>query len=202
MTDRAATTTPAPVSTTSVGRGFDAALARNAGFAEAGGHEGVNTVPALGVLVVACLDPRVDPAHLLGLELGDAMVIRNTGGRVTEEVIENIAFVAQLAERMIPDGPLFEVAVIHHTECGARMLADDSFRAAYAARIGVDEGVVRALAVTDPFQTVKTDLDLLRAASAISSRVSFSASVYDVRTGRVTTVVPSSGAETSAAEAL
>jgi carbonic anhydrase len=202
MTDRTGAETPAPVSTTRAGRGFDEALARNEAFADAGGHEGVNPVPALGVLVVACLDPRVDPAHLMGLELGDAMVIRNTGGRVTEEVIENIAFVSQLVERMIPDGPLFEVAVIHHTECGARMLADDGFRAAYAARIGVDEGAVRALAVTDPFQTVKIDFDLLRTASAISPRVSFSGSVYDVKTGRLTTVARWSGADTSVVEAL
>lgn len=189
MTDRAATN-------------FDEALARNEAFAEAGGHEGVSPLPVLGVLIVACLDSRVDPAQLMGLELGDAMVIRNGGGRVTEEVIESIAFVGQLAERMVPDGPLFEVAVIHHTECGTRMLADDGFRAAYAERIGADERALRELAVTDPFQTVKLDVDLLRAASSISPRVTFSGSVYDVNTGRLTTVVRSSGTQSAPVEAL
>ncbi len=64
------------------------------------------------------------------------MVIRNVGGRVTPEVIDHVAFIGQLAELAVPDGPLFEVAVIHHTQCGAAALADDTFRHRYAERIG------------------------------------------------------------------
>jgi carbonic anhydrase len=93
------------------------ALERNRAFAAAGGHEGAVVVPNLKLLVVTCLDPRVDPAHILGFDLSDAMVIRNGGGSVTPEVIDHIAFVGQLSETLRPDGPLFEVAVIHHTQC-------------------------------------------------------------------------------------
>jgi carbonic anhydrase len=56
------------------------------------------------------------------------MVVRNVGGRVTPEVINDLAFVSQIAEAVLPGGPLFEVAVIHHTQCGAGALADDAFR--------------------------------------------------------------------------
>ena len=63
--------------------GIDTALARNAVFAARGEHEGATVFPTLGLVVVTCMDPRVDPAHVLGLELGDGVVIRNTGGRVT-----------------------------------------------------------------------------------------------------------------------
>ena len=94
---------------------FDTALERNRAFAAAGGHEGAVVFPNLRLFVITCLDPRVDPAHFLGLGLSDAMVVRNVGGRVTPEVINDVAFIGQLAESVLPDGPLFEVAVIHHT---------------------------------------------------------------------------------------
>src|SRR5256885_3480162 len=93
-------------------------LERNEQFARA------YTAPALGpptaqLIVVSCLDHRVDPAIVLGLRLGDAPVIRNAGGRVTPAVIEDIAFLAFLAGQLFGDqlaaDALFEVAVIHHT---------------------------------------------------------------------------------------
>ena len=93
---------------------FEMALARNRAFAAAGGHEGAVVVPNLRLLVVTCLDPRVDPAHFLGLKLSDAIVVRNVGGRVTPEVINDVAFIGQIFENLLPDGPLIEVAVIHH----------------------------------------------------------------------------------------
>lgn len=92
--------------------------------------------------MLTCIDPRVDPAHFLGLGLGDAMVVRNIGGRVTPEVINDVAFIGQIAENVISDGPLFEVAVIHHTQCGTAALADDAFRGRYAERIGADESTL------------------------------------------------------------
>ena len=116
----------------------EAALERNRAFAAAGGHQGAVVFPNLSLFVITCLDPRVDPAHFLGLGLSDAMVLRNVGGRVTPEVINDVAFIGQLAENVLPDGPLFEVAVIHHTQCGTGALADDTFRRRYAQRIGAE----------------------------------------------------------------
>jgi carbonic anhydrase len=165
-------------------------LERNRLFAEADGHVGVGIFPELRLLVVACLDPRVDPAHVLGLSLGDAMVIRNAGGRVTPEVIANIAFVSQLAERVVEQGPLFEVAVMHHTQCGAGALADDDFRETYAARIGVDQDDLVRYAVVDPAVSVARDVGLLRASQSISPRITLSGHVYDVSSGLVETVIP------------
>ena len=173
--------------------GIETALARNRAFASAGGHEAATMFPALRVLVVTCLDPRVDPAHILGLDLGDAMVVRNGGGRVTPEVINNIAFVGLLAGNAVPEGPLFEVAVIHHTECGTGALADDGFRHRYAELVGADESTLLESAIVDPAATVAGDVGLLRSAAAISPRISVSGHVYDVATGMIETVVPAAG---------
>jgi carbonic anhydrase len=87
---------------------------------------------------------------------------------------------------------LFEVAVIHHTQCGAGALADGAFRHSYAERIGVEESTLREHAVLDPASTVTSDVERLRSASAISPRVTVSGHIYDVETGVVQTILPRS----------
>jgi carbonic anhydrase len=171
--------------------GIESALARNRAFAAAGGHEDAVVFPNLRLFVITCLDPRVDPAHVLGLELSDAIVVRNVGGRVTREVINDVAFLGQIAESVLPDGPMFEVAVIHHTQCGAAALADETFRRRYAERIGAEESTLRERAILDPAATVTSDVERLRSAPAISPRVTVSGHVYDVVTGLVETILPS-----------
>jgi carbonic anhydrase len=170
--------------------GIDSALERNRAFAAGGGHQGAVVFPELRLFVVTCLDPRVDPTHFLGLGLGDAMVVRNVGGRVTPGVINDVAFIGQIAENAVPDGPLFEVALIHHTQCGAAALADDTFRSRYAERTGSDESELRDRAILDPTATVTSDVERVRSASAVSPRIEVSGHVYDVETGLLETIIP------------
>lgn len=171
------------------GNTLDTALERNRAFAAAGGHEGAVVFPKLRLFVITCLDPRVDPAHFLGLSLGDALVVRNVGGCVTPEVINDVAYIAHITEKVLPDGPLFEVAVIHHTQCGSAALADGTFRRSYAQRIGADETTLLDHAILDPAATVTRDVARLRSARAIPDRVAVSGHVYDVVTGLVETIV-------------
>jgi carbonic anhydrase len=149
--------------------------------------------PAAQVLIVTCLDHRVDPAIVLGLRLGDAPVIRNAGGRVTEAVIDDIAYIAFLAEQLfgdqLEDGRLFEVAVVHHTQCGTGLLADPGFRRRAAEATGLPEAALQASAVADPHATVKADVERLLASPLLSPKVSVSGHVYDIATGRVTTTL-------------
>jgi carbonic anhydrase len=166
------------------------ALERNRVFAAEGGHRHAVVFPRRGLFVVTCLDPRVDPAHFLGLSLGDAVVVRNVGGRVTPEVINDVVFIGQITESVLPDGPLFEVVVIHHTQCGSGALADATFRRRYAQRVGADETTLREHAILDPAATVKRDVERLRSARAIPERVVVSGHVYDVTTGLVQTILP------------
>lgn len=181
---------------------IDSALERNRAFAAAGGHQGAVVFPNLRLFVITCLDPRVDPAHVLGLGLSDAMVVRNVGGRVTPEVINDVAFIAQLIENIIPDGPLFEVAVIHHSQCGTGALADDTFRHRYAERIGADQSTLREHAVLDPAETVTRDVERLRSAPALSPRLTVSGHVYDVVTGLVETVIPARSSQNRTVEQI
>jgi len=147
--------------------------------------------PAAQVVIVTCLDHRVDPAATLGLQLGDAVVIRNTGGRVTPAVINDIAYLAFLAGQLfsgiVAAEGLFEVAIVHHTQCGTGFLADPGFRQQAAEATGLPQAALEAAAVADPHTTVKADV--LLAAPQLSPKVSVSGHVYDIATGRVTTVL-------------
>jgi carbonic anhydrase len=149
--------------------------------------------PTAQMLIVSCLDHRVDPAIVLGLRLGDAPVIRNAGGRVTQAVIDDIAFLAYLAAQLGggqgTGGRLFEVAVIHHTQCGTGFLADPGFRQQAAAATGRSEAALEASAVADPHATVKADVQRLLGSALLSPEVSVSGHVYDIATGRVTTAI-------------
>ena len=168
---------------------LDPLLERNRAFAAGGAWRGLGMLPAHPVFLVTCLDPRVDPAAFLGVGLGDALVVRNAGGRVTEGVIDDVAFIGFLGGTMIPEGPLFEVAIIHHTTCGTGFLANPDFRSTYAAAVGADEETLAAQAVTDPDATVRADVARLLASPKVSPRITVGGYVYDLETGLVRTVV-------------
>ena len=171
---------------------IDHLLDRNRAFARTDARRDVPALPFLprqGLYIVICIDCRVDPAQILGVELGDALVQRNIGGRVTPAVIRDIAYAAYLVQTKAPQGPWFEVAVIHHTDCGSTLLADDDLRHRYAQRIGVDERALADTPVLDPARTVATDVARVLWAPEIPPEVQVSGHVYDVETGLVTTVI-------------
>lgn len=170
---------------------LDPLFQRNPQLAAAGAHIGLSPMPTRQVLVVSCMDSRTDPAHYLGVQPGEALVVRNAGGRVTPTVIDEVAFIAAAAELMFgEDAPGFEVAVVHHTACGTGLLADPGFRDSFAYRIGRSDGADLAeRAVIDPAVTVAADVELLRASPLVPDRVTASGHVYDVESGLVTTVV-------------
>jgi carbonic anhydrase len=172
--------------------GMTALLERNEKFAAS--YTAIPIAPPrAGMIIVTCMEHRVDPAIILGLELGDAAVIRNTGGRITEAVIEEVAYIAQIGEQFFSsdgtDDKLFEVAVIHHTQCGSGFLADPGFRQQFAATTGRHETELAALAVTDPQVTIRADVEYLLASPMLSPKVSVSGHVYDIATGRLTIAV-------------
>jgi carbonic anhydrase len=146
-------------------------------------------LPRAGLFIVCCMDCRVDPEEYLGLEFGEALVARNTGGRVTPAVIQDIAYAGYLVDTKAPAGPYFEVAIIHHTDCGSRLLESEQLRHDFAERTGYDEHTLAKLPVTDPAETVRADVELVLAAPQISTHTRASGHVYDVDTGLITTVV-------------
>jgi carbonic anhydrase len=167
-------------------------IQRNQKFAETDAKDRVPAIPFIPnrqLYVITCIDPRVDPANILGLELGDAIVARNVGGRVTSSVLQDVAWISYLHEQKTPDADWFEIAVIHHTDCGSGLFADDDLRHGFADR-GFDDAELARLPVLDPAETVRTDVAALLAYPNLSSKVRASGYAYDLATGLLTTVVP------------
>ena len=158
---------------------------RNLEFASSFGQGDLVILPRLSTLVLTCLDARVDPAHFLGLELGDAVVMRNIGGRVTDEVIEHIAILRGLAAVLAGRAAGFEVAIVHHTDCGASRFANPQVRQRLGQAAGTGEAAIERLAITDPQASVAEDLDRLRAAPTLPDELVVAGYVYDVTDGHV-----------------
>ncbi|HUC22213.1 MAG TPA: carbonic anhydrase [Streptosporangiaceae bacterium] len=168
-------------------------LDRNRAFADdPGARQGMPRlpfIPNLNLYIVTCIDPRADPAEVLGVRLGEAVVQRNIGGRITPAIIRDIAYIGYLVDAKAPEGPYFEVAIIHHTDCGSTLLADDELRHQFALRIGADERTLADTPVLDPARTVQTDVSRVLWAEEIPQNVRVSGHVYDIGTGLVTTIV-------------
>ena len=163
---------------------------------------GLPILPKLRTVLVTCLDPRVDPAHVLGLELGDAVVIRNTGGRVTDSVIDEIATLAVMVNKATQGSESgFDVVLMQHTQCGAQQLADPQLQSTLREKLGID---VSAYAITDQPTDLRNDVQKLMCARTIPDAVSISALVYDVKSGQVEEILetkPLSQLRTSLANA-
>jgi carbonic anhydrase len=167
-------------------------LERNRAFAETDTRRHAPRLPFLphqGLYIVTCIDPRTDPAEFLGIRFGEAIVARTVGGRATPAVIQDLSYIGYLVEAKAPEGPYFEAAIIHHTDCGSGLLADEQLRHGFAQRTGYDENALAWLPVLDPAATVRADVERLLSDPRISSRITVSGHVYDVATGLVTTVV-------------
>ncbi len=171
---------------------FDPLLDRNATFAATEAHVGLSPMPRHQVFVMSCIDARVDPAILLKLDVGDALVLRNAGGRVNDEAIQEIAFIGAASALMAGDNEpdTFEVAILHHTACGTGFYADEDFRNAFADKTGADPDELLASAVLDPTATVKSDVELLQNSPLLPGHAIVSGHVYDMDTGLIKTILP------------
>ena len=150
-----------------------------------------SALPHVKALIIGCADMRVDPAHVLGLKHGEAVVIRNIGGRITPRTLEQLGLlgrIAQVAEAIPGGGGEFHLIVLHHTDCGITYLAGDPDMLADYFEISKEELVAKA--VTEPRTAVAADVAMLRAAPALPAEWLVSGLVYNVATGLIDIVVP------------
>lgn len=132
--------------------------------------------PARHVAVLVCMDARLDPARFLGLEEGDAHVIRNAGGRAAD-AIRSLAISQQLLGTR-------EIVVIHHTDCGMTTFNDEQLRQKIATDLQVQTDLVFH-SFTNLEQSVRDDLELLRTSPLILKDIPIRGFIYDVTTGKL-----------------
>ena len=177
--------------------GLDSWLKRNKDFASQQSAAGTlmpslpRALPNVKAIIIGCADMRVDPVHILGIKPGEAVVMRNIGGRVTPGLLEQLGLLGRIGEVAgeIPGGGgEFHLIVLQHTDCGITRLAGDPAMLAHYFQI--EDAELKTKTVTDPRAAVKADVASLRAIPALPSEWLISGLVYDVATGVVEVVVP------------
>lgn len=160
---------------------------RNADFVKSQFTEGLRMMPKLKTIVIGCVDPRVDPAAVLGAQQGEIAAIRNVGGRITPRTLEELVMLRKVTQAAGADlGPGWELIVLQHTQCGITLLQDQP--ELLTPYFETDEAGLEAQAIADPRAAVAHDVDALRAESRLEG-VRVSGLLYDVVTGEIETVV-------------
>ena len=163
---------------------FDELLAANQSYASAFDRGDLPMPPARRVAILTCMDARLHPETFLGLEIGDAHVIRNAGGRASQDALRSLV----ISQRLLGTN---EIVVIHHTDCGMQTFQNQDLAAKIRADLGVDASDWDFLPFADLEESVREDVQALRASSLIPLDIPISGAIYDVRSGQLREVVRS-----------
>jgi carbonic anhydrase len=153
---------------------FDQLLAANEGYAAA--RANVNDPrPHRRMAVVTCMDARIDVFAVLGLHLGEALVVRNAGGRVTEDVLRSLA----LATHVLG---VDNVVVMQHTRCGLEGVTDEELHQLTGADVGF-------LSIDDHSEALREDIEVLSTTPYLANIGEIAGFVYDVESGDIDEIV-------------
>jgi carbonic anhydrase len=156
---------------------IDELLANNARYAASVHKRGLPSKPAKRLAVVACMDARLVPTDALGLEEGDAHVIRNAGGVITDDEIRSLA----ISQRLLGTE---EIVLIQHTDCGMLSITDDDFKRSLEEDTGV-RPTWPVEAFDDLDENVRLSIGRIQASPFIPHRDAVRGFVYDVETGKL-----------------
>jgi carbonic anhydrase len=156
---------------------IDELVANNKAYASRFDKGSLPLAPVKKVAVVACMDARFDPARALGLTDGDAHMIRNAGGVVTDAEIRSLA----ISQRLLGTE---EIMLIHHTDCGMLTFSDDEFQLAIQEETGIKPEWA-AEAFSDLEEDVRQSIGRIKASPFIPRKDSVRGFVYEVETGRL-----------------
>lgn len=157
---------------------FENFLKANQAYVALHGELNLPIKPKTRVAIVTCMDSRLHVAQALGLALGDAHILRNAGGRVTDDMIRSLVISQQQMGTR-------EIVVLHHTDCGAQTFNNEDFQEHLKCELGVDVSGQDFLPFQDVEESVREDIKLLRECPLIPDDVTISGAVYDVDTGRM-----------------
>ena len=158
-------------------------LDANRRFAVGFEHGALPVRPARQLVIVTCMDSRIDTFRALGLELGDAHVIRNAGGRASDDVIRSLIISTTLLGTR-------EVLVVHHTDCGLMGTSEEELRGLVARERGTDTSDLEFLSFADHQTALRADVKTIRSSPHLGSDLLVSGYLYDVHTGRLSELVP------------
>lgn len=157
---------------------FEDLLAANAQFADDFSLSGFDGVAHAGVAMVTCMDSRIAPLSMIGLEPGDAKILRNPGGRVTDQALVALVMgVALLNVRRI--------LVVEHTRCAMATSTEDELKAKVTKASGIDASWMTLGAIVDQPSTIRADVQRVQSHPLIGEDILVGGFLYDVDTGRL-----------------
>ena len=146
-------------------------------------------LPRVKAIIIGCADMRVDPAHVLGIKPGEAVVMRNIGGRITPATLQIMAMLRVVAKANGGEiGQGWNLIVLHHTDCGITCLTHSP--ELLAKHLGIASSDLDKLAIADPHKAVAVDVAALKSNPLLPGGFLVRGLVYDVGTGRIELVVP------------
>lgn len=172
-----ATTTDARAGSDDFTPNADELLARNERFAERFSDRDLALAPRRKLAIVACMDSRMDIFEMFGLDQGDAHIIRNAGGVVTDDVIRSLC----VSQRFLGTR---EIILAHHTNCGLQSVAEDAFKAELEAETGLRPWWALE-SFADPFVNVRQSIRRLKMNPFLLRKEHIRGFVFDVNTGRL-----------------
>ena len=161
---------------------FDELLDANKNYAESFDQGDLQTPPARRVAVVTCMDARIHPEDALGIELGGAHMIRNAGGRVSDDAIRSLV----ISQRLLGTN---EVIIMHHTDCGMMSFKNEDLAAKIQEDLGVDASGHDFLTFSDLEQSVRDDVETLESSELVPDDVTIVGAIYEVESGKVREIV-------------
>ncbi|MBD8062021.1 beta-class carbonic anhydrase [Oceanitalea stevensii] len=151
-------------------------LAANARYADDFSLAGFDGVARAGVAVVTCMDSRIDPLGMIGLVPGDAKILRNPGGRVTDQVLVALVLGTNLLN-------VDRVLVVHHTRCAMASRSEEELQAEIGRLQGQDATWMSLGVITDQVQSIRAEVAKVRSHPLIPDTVAVGGFLYDVDTG-------------------
>jgi carbonic anhydrase len=155
---------------------FDDLLTANREYAEDFGLTGFDGIAHAGIAMVTCMDSRIDPLRMIGLKAGDAKILRNPGGRVTDQALVALVLGVNLLQ-------VRRILVVEHTRCAMASSTEDELKARVAESAGTDASWMSLGAIVDQEQTVRADVMRVRSHPLISDDILVGGFIYDVDTG-------------------
>lgn len=155
----------------------DDLLRNNEGYASSFDKGDLPLPPAKGIAIIACMDARLNIYGMLGLEEGDAHVIRNAGGVVTDDEIRSLA----ISQRLLGTS---EIVLIHHTDCGMLTFSDDELKGRIQEEVGIKPDFAME-SFSDLDEDVRQSMGRIKASPFVPEKGSVRGFVYEVETGRL-----------------
>jgi carbonic anhydrase len=163
----------------------DTLIKNNEEFARSFTKGALPMPPAKHLAVLACMDARLDVHNILGLEEGDAHIIRNAGGVATDDAIRSLV----ISQRLLGTN---EIVLIHHTDCGMLTFKDDELKGAIESEVGIRPHFALE-AFADLEADVKQSVGRIKASPFIPNKANVRGFIYDVKTGRLKEVKTGAG---------